>query len=46
MQNLNLVVNLALNSASCVALNVKLASNIHEYLDTCTKYKFESCRIY
>ena len=44
MQNLNLVVNL--NSASCVALSVKLALNIDEYLATCTKYKSESYRIY
>lgn len=47
MQNLNLVItNVVLNSASCVALDVKLTSNIDEYLDTRTKYKSENYRIY
>ena len=47
MQILNLVMkNVVLNSASCVALDVKLASNIDEYLDTRTKYKSENYRIY
>ena len=47
MQNLNLVItNVVLNSASCVALDVKLTSNIDQYLDTRTKYKSENYRIY